>query len=171
MTTAALVHLAVLANENGGGFNVQPGQQQAGGTVEWTHTHTHRVAVEHCAQHICRMCCWFDLCCVVCTWFPLPGPCSGHPVWPGGGCMPGSLLRGPPGRQAGLFFPGWHGPRKHEGLWWAQSQRSHMYFLIWGFYTLSICICIWVVLRPVCSLSPPAIFQMWQWDFLLEVLQ
>lgn len=40
MTTEALVHLAVLANENGGGFNVQPGQQQAGGAVESAHTHT-----------------------------------------------------------------------------------------------------------------------------------
>lgn len=37
MTTAASAHLVVLANENGGGFNVQPGQQQAGGTVEQGH--------------------------------------------------------------------------------------------------------------------------------------
>ena len=36
MTTAAADHLILLANENGGGFNVQPGQQQAGGTVEST---------------------------------------------------------------------------------------------------------------------------------------
>lgn len=36
MTTAVSVHLVVLANENGGGFNVQPGQQQAGGTAEWS---------------------------------------------------------------------------------------------------------------------------------------
>lgn len=34
MTTAVSAHLVVLANENGGGFNVQPGQQQAGGKVE-----------------------------------------------------------------------------------------------------------------------------------------
>lgn len=34
MTTAVSAHLVVLANENGGGFDVQPGQQQAGGTVE-----------------------------------------------------------------------------------------------------------------------------------------
>lgn len=37
MNTAASAHLVVLANENGGGFNVQPGQQQAGGTVQQTH--------------------------------------------------------------------------------------------------------------------------------------
>lgn len=49
MTTAALVHLAVLANENGGGFNVQPGQQQAGGAAESAHTRTvsvHRTSAE-----------------------------------------------------------------------------------------------------------------------------
>lgn len=34
MTTAVTAHLIVLANENGGGFNVRPGQQQAGGTVK-----------------------------------------------------------------------------------------------------------------------------------------
>lgn len=33
MTTAVSAHLVILANENGGGFNVQHGQQQAGGTV------------------------------------------------------------------------------------------------------------------------------------------
>lgn len=33
MTTAVSAHLVVLANENGGGFNVQPGQQQAGGNI------------------------------------------------------------------------------------------------------------------------------------------
>lgn len=34
MNTEVSAHLLVLANENGGGFNVQPGQQQAGGKVE-----------------------------------------------------------------------------------------------------------------------------------------
>lgn len=36
MTTAATAHLVVLANENGG-FNVRPGQQQAGGTGKKIH--------------------------------------------------------------------------------------------------------------------------------------
>lgn len=31
--------------------------------------------------------------------------------------MSGSLLWGPSGCKAGLLFPGWHGPREHEGLW------------------------------------------------------
>lgn len=38
MTTAVTAHLVVLANENGGGFNVQPGQQQAGGRVEQSYS-------------------------------------------------------------------------------------------------------------------------------------
>lgn len=121
MTTAVSAHLVVLANENGGGFNVQPGQQQAGGTVQQSHK---IVMLQRCTTPADTTYTNTELCP---DWslFPdpsLPGPSSGHPVWPGGGCVPGSLLRGPPGCQAGLFFSGWHGPREHEGLWWARSH-------------------------------------------------
>lgn len=111
MTTAVTAHLVVLANENGGGFNVRPGQQQVGGTVK----KDDRVFSVTLQMHMTFGGYWTT---VTADARPsLPGPSSGHPVWPGGGCMPGALLWGPPGCQAGLFFPGWHGPRKHEGFW------------------------------------------------------
>lgn len=85
MTTAVAAHLVLLANENGGGFNVQPGQQQAGGTL--TAWMSGRNVLQDFRKltnrNLCRP--------------SLAGPSSGHPVRPGGGCMPRALLWGPPG--------------------------------------------------------------------------
>lgn len=85
MTTAASAHLVLLlANENGGGFSVQPGQQQAGGTA-------HSLAWMR-RSNIIRMLQDFRKLTNRIFRPSLAGPSSGHPVRPGGGCMPGALL-------------------------------------------------------------------------------
>lgn len=74
MTTAVTAHLVVLANENGGGFNVRPGQQQAGGTVK----KIDRVFSVTLEMH---MTCGGYCTTVSAHLLPsLPGPSSGHPV-------------------------------------------------------------------------------------------
>ncbi|KAG8008715.1 Ataxin-7-like protein 3, partial [Nibea albiflora] len=52
MTTAPSAHLVVLANENGGGFNVQPGQQQAGGIYKAGQDHSVIIVQEALGKHI-----------------------------------------------------------------------------------------------------------------------
>lgn len=69
MTTAASAHLVVLANENGGGFDVQPGQQQAGGTVQHRHgtvmLQTHITAADTTYTHMHTGHCFLTVPCQV----------------------------------------------------------------------------------------------------------
>jgi hypothetical protein len=88
MNTAVSAHLVILANENGRGFNVQPGQQQAGGKVcggrlcARLHVRLARLmSHQHYGPSYTTQ--WWPIaseCCHRCVFCWVAGPSARHPV-------------------------------------------------------------------------------------------